>query len=123
MVWQVNYYTRPNGRKPVQEWIEAQDNSIKPSIDARIEKLRMEGPLLVENGMLVPIRERPGGRIVPGFYELKHSGKKWRIATYHNLSNNTFILISGWRKSRQIQEPDVQRALRLLEEYLSMEGG
>ena len=123
MVWQVIYYTRPNGRRPAQEWIEAQDNSIKPSIDARIEKLRMEGLLLVDNGMLEPIRERPRGKIVPGFYELKHIGKKWRIATYYNLKKNSFVLISGWRKSRQIQEPDVQRALRLLEEYLSVEGG
>ena len=123
MVWQVNYYTKPNGRKPAKEWIDAQDNSIKPSIDARIEKLRMEGLLLIENGMLVPIRERPGGRVVPNFYELKHNGKKWRIATYHDLKKHIFLLISGWRKSRQIQEPDVQRALRLLNEYLSTEGG
>ena len=123
-MWQVIYYTRPNGRKPAREWIEAQDSSIKPSIDARIEKLKMEGLLLRENKMmLVPIREKPGGRIVPGFYELKHSGKKWRIATYHDLKKDIFVLISGWRKSQPIQQQDVQRALRLLDEYLSIEGG
>ncbi len=118
-MWQVNYYTRPNGHKPAKEWIEAQDNRIRPSIDARIEKLKMEGLLLLQNEMLVPIKEKPGGKIVPGFYELKHSSKKWRIATYHDLKKNMFVLISGWRKSRQLQERDVQRALRLLEEYLS----
>jgi putative component of toxin-antitoxin plasmid stabilization module len=122
-MWQVDYYTRPNGHKPAKEWIEAQDNSIRPSIDARIEKLKMEGLLLLDNGMLEPIRERPGGRIVPNFYELRHIGKKWRIATYHNRKRDIFVLISGWRKSRQIQEPDVQRALTLLNEYLSIEGG
>lgn len=121
-MWQDIYYTRPNGRQPAREWIEAQDNSIKPSIDARIEKLRMEGPLLPDE-MLVPIREKPRGRIVPGFYELKHRGKKWRIATYHDLKKDIFVLICGWRKLRQLQERDVQKALRLLEEYLSTEGG
>ena len=119
-MWQVIYYTRPNGRKPAKEWIEAQDSSIKPSIDARIEKLKIEGLLLLENEMLVPIREKRGGKIVPGFYELKHSGKKWRIATYHDLNKDIFVLISGWRKSRQSQERDLQRALRLLDEYLSI---
>ena len=122
-MWQVIYYTRPNGRKPAQEWIEAQDNSIKPSIDARIEKLRTEGLLLVDNGMLVPIRESPGGRVVPDFYELRHISKKWRLATYYNRKKNIFVLISGWRKSQPIQQQDVQRALRLLDEYLSIEGG
>lgn len=124
-MWQVIYYTRPNGRKPAREWIEDQDNSIRPSIDARIERLKTEGLLLTENKMLVPIREkqRKKKRIAPGFYELKDLGKKWRIATYHDLRRDIFVLISGWRKSRQSQERDVQRAIRLLDEYLSTRGG
>jgi hypothetical protein len=121
-VWQVIFYTRPNGRRPAQEWIDSQDNSIRPSIDVRIQKLRLEGQLLVENDMLVPIREKPGGRLVPGFYELKDRGRKWRIATYHDLNKDIFVLIWGWRKSRQSQEQDVRRALKLLEEYKFTEG-
>lgn len=122
-MWQVDYYTRPNGRKPAKEWIDDQDNSIKPSIDNRIQKLKTEGLLLLENKMLVPIREKPGGKIVPRFYELRHIGKKWRIATYYDLKKNMFVLISGWRKLRQLQEEDVRKALTLLEEYLSKQGG
>ena len=118
-MWQVNYYTRPNGRKPAEEWIDNQDNSIRPSIDARIQKLRDEGLFLLENKMLVPIRERPGGRIVPDFYELRHISKKWRLAIYHDRKKNVFVLISGWRKSQPIQQRDVDRALTLLNEYLS----
>ena len=121
--YRVIYYTRPKGRRPAQEWIKAQDNSIKPSIDARIEKLKMEGLLLLENKMLVPIRERPGGRVVPDFYELRHISKKWRLATYHDRKKNIFVLISGWRKSQPIQQRDIDRALKLLEEYFSIEGG
>jgi len=84
----------------------------------------MEGLLLIENGMLVPIREirRRRGRssIIPGFYKLKDRGKKWRIATYHDLKKNMFLLFWGWRKTRESQEID--RAIRLLQEYLSREG-
>ena len=122
-MWQDIYYTRPNGRQPAREWSEEQDNSIRPSIDARRDRLRKEGLFLLENKMLVPIRERPGGRIVPDFYELRHIGKKWRLAIYYDRKKNIFVLISGWRKLEQVQEPDVQRALTLLEEYLSTEGG
>ena len=116
-MWQVDYYTRPNGRQPAKKWIDDQDNSIKPSIDKRIQALRMKGPSLSES-MLEPIRERPGGRIVPDFYELKHIGKKWRLAIYHDRKKNVFVLISGWRKSQLIQQRDVDRALTLLSEYL-----
>jgi hypothetical protein len=122
-MWDVDYYTRPNGRKPAKEWIDDQDNSIKPSIDNRIEKLKAEGLFLRENKMLVPIREKPGGKVVPNFYELRSISKKWRLAIYHDRKKNIFMLISGWRKLQRVQESDVQRALRLLEEYLSMEGG
>ena len=122
-MWQDIYYTRPNGRQPAKEWIEEQDNSIKPSIDAWRDRLKKEGLFLLENKMLVPIRESPGGRVVPDFYELRHISKKWRLAIYHDRNKNIFVLISGWRKLEQVQEPDVQRALTLLEEYLSTEGG
>ena len=43
LMWQDDYYTRPNGRQPAKDWIEEQDNSIKPSIDARRESLKKEG--------------------------------------------------------------------------------
>jgi len=119
-MWQDIYYTRPNGHQPAKEWIDEQDNSIKPSIDARRDRLRKEGLLLLENKMLVPIRERPGGRIVPNFYELRYTGrKKWRLAIYYDRRKNIFVLISGWRKLQPIQQQDVNRALRLLDEYLS----
>lgn len=125
-MWNVDYYARSNGRKPAKEWIDNQDNSITPSIHARIQALKMEGLLLIDNGMLVPIKEirrrRGRSRIIPGFYELKDRGKKWRIATYHNLKRDIFVLIWGWRKTKESPERDIDKARRLLQEYLSTEG-
>ena len=123
-MWRVIYYTRPNGRQPAKEWVEGQDNSIKPSIDARIQRLRDEGLLLVENGMLVPIREKRGKKkFIPGFYELKDRTKKWRIAVYHDLKQNSFVLIHGWRKLKEAEEQEIERARTLLNEYFPIEGG
>ena len=124
-MWNVDYYTRLNGRKPAKEWIESQDNSIRPSIDARIQKLREEEvPLLVDNGMLVPIREkREKKKLIPGFYELKHRANKWRIAVYQDRKKNSFVLIHGWRKLKESEEQEIERARRLLNEYKSIEGG
>ena len=57
LVWnKVIYYARPNGRQPAREWINEQDNSIRPSIDVRIEKLRMEGLILKDTKMLVRVK-------------------------------------------------------------------
>lgn len=79
-MWQVEYYQRLNGREPAKDWKNEQDNSIKPSIDARINMLKQEGLVLIENKILEPIREKPGGKLILNFYELRHIGKKWRLA-------------------------------------------
>jgi hypothetical protein len=122
-MWRVDYYTKSNGRQPAKDWIESQDNSIRPSIDARIDMLKREGPQLPET-MLVLITPRgKGEKFIPGFYELKHRGKKWRIATYHDRGKNKFVLLCGWRKSQDIQEWDIDKARKLLDEYKLTEGG
>jgi len=118
-MWDVIFYTRPNGRKPAQEWIQDQEKSIQASIDTRINRLRIEGPLLVESRRLVPIRKKPKhGRPIHGFYELRDLSKKWRIAVYHDVRRSAFVLISGWRKLQPVQKDDVDKAIRLLDEYL-----
>jgi hypothetical protein len=118
-MWKVEYYQRFNGREPAKDWKNEQDNSIKPSIDARVNMLRQEGLALIENKILEPIRESPGGKLIVNFYELRHVGKKWRLSVYYDSRKDSFILISGWRKSQRIQQQDVDVAIRLLKEYLS----
>ena len=120
-MWLVEYYTRPDGSQPAQEWISEQDNSIKRSIRDRIEKLRENGLLLARNGMLVPIKRKrkKKDKFIAGFFELKHRGHKWRVATYFDQKEGKFILLRGWRKHSRIQIGDVDKARELLEEYLA----
>ena len=111
------YYTRPNGRKPAKEWIEVQDSRIQASIDDMKGKLKSEDiDVLVANRMLVPIRENPGGRVVPGFYELKKYG--WRVAVYYDKKRDSFVMMCGWLKKKDLQKSDVDKAITLLQEYL-----
>ncbi len=56
---------------------------------------------------------------VDGFYELRHEGKKWRIAVLYVTRPARFILLCGWRKSQRVQPDDVTRARALAHEYLS----
>ena len=114
------YYTKPNERQLAREWIEDRKNStIKASIDARLTKLSQEGLALLEGKILVPIQETPNGRIVTDYYELRHVGKKWRLAVYYERAKDVFVIIWGWRKDQKVQERDVAKALNLLDEYLS----
>ena len=106
--------------QPAREWIEDRKNStIRASIDAHLTRLGQEGLALLEGKILVPIRETPNGRIVTDFYELRHLGKKWRLAVYYERVKDVFVIIWGWRKDQPVQERDVAKALNLLAEYLS----
>jgi len=119
LVWnKVIYYTRPNGRQPAADWINDKDNStLWPSIDARIHRLDIEG-LSLNREMLRPIKGKDSH-----LYELRHKGKKWRIATYYNEKRDIFVLLCGWRKTQRKQPLDVAKARRLLHAYLDYEGG
>lgn len=121
-MYDVVYYYRPNGDCPAREWIENLDNSLVDSVDARLESLKREGMVLLGTKMMEVIRARRAKDRIHGFYELKHTGKKWRLAVYHDMKENKFVLLRGWRKSQQRQEGDIDAARNLLLEYLSTKG-
>jgi len=120
-MWLVEYYTRPDGSQPAREWISEQDNSIRASIYAKIETLGKEGLILRGNGILVTIKRKrkKKDKFIARFFELKHRGHKWRVATYFDQKEGKFILLRGWRKHSRIQIGDVDKARELLEEYLA----
>lgn len=119
MCYKIIYFTRPNGKQPAQEWInDTRNANLQPSIDARIQKLNDEGLVLVNTEILKPIKGDDND-----LYELRHQGKgkKWRIAVYYDRKKNVFVLLCGWRKTQEKQESYIERARRLLHEYLDMQ--
>jgi len=121
-VYDVVYYYRPNGRSPAREWVESLDNSVTDCVDARLEYLEKKGLLLLNTEMMEWIPAKRGGARIHGFYELRHEGKKWRMGVYHDLGENKFILLDGWRKSQPKQQANIEKAIDLLQEYLSTKG-
>ncbi len=113
------YYVRPNGRCECKEWRDQQDGSIAPSIDARIEQLRRYGLKVLNTEMMCRVKAKKPSERIPGLYELRHRGKKWRIVIIHSGSLDAFVLLCGWRKSQRVQPEDVEHARMLAREYLS----
>jgi hypothetical protein len=114
-MYKVISYTRPDGEQPVRDWINAQDNSIKPNIRRKVDDLRKHGlSLLGTNAMDVILGQDNG------FFELRNRALGWRIAVYYSLKSATFILLHGWHKDNNYKK-EIQRARILLHEYLKWE--
>jgi len=118
MPYDIVYYKDNRGTEPVADWIGDPSNAnIRIGIFARITDLRDYGPNLnpIKLPPIVP-RGKKRERI-NGFYELKHRSKGWRIACYHDLDYDWFVLLNGFRKSQQAR--GIRRAYTLVHEYLA----
>lgn len=87
-------------------------------MDARIEQLRRNGLKLLNTEMMCSIVAGTKTESVDGLYELRHEGKKWRIAVLYLVAQSAFVLLCGWRKSQRVQPRDIARACMLAREYL-----
>ena len=107
------YYTKHNGRQPAAIFMDRQPVNIRADIDAKVRKLR-------ENGVDVLINTAMVGLLGPKeLYELRNRGLGWRVAFYFDRGINTFVLLCGFKKQRNLQPSDVEQARRYLKEYLS----
>ena len=117
-MYKVVYYARPDGTAPVRDWIAGQDNSVRPGIRAKIERLKEHGPKLEGTKSF----EYISGPDV-GLWELRDVGLGWRIVTYHDLKADRFVLLYGFRKKKKKeQQADFAVARKLLHEYQEFGG-
>lgn len=107
------YYTRHNGRQPAVKFRDRQPKNVKADIDAKVNKLREKGvDVLINTNMVDWLGTK-------GLYELRNRGLGWRIAFYFDRDIDTFVLLCGFKKQRDLQPSDVEQARRYLTEYLS----
>jgi len=111
-VYEYEYYTTKRGEQPARDWIEALPIGERGVIRQKMQKLSEEGLKLLKTNMLSTIEG-----YCADFYELR--GGKIRIGLYLDRSKNTFVLLHGWRKTRQRQARDIDEAYRRLVDYLS----
>ena len=123
---EVIFYKDKSGSELAYEWLkEPSQSSFKKSIYARITMLRSQGISLLNNKrILEPISPRGHKeKRINGFYELKHHGQEWRIALYHDIKRNIFVLFCGWKKtSSGSHQQGINRAYSLMYEYLEVNG-
>ena len=111
-MWHVDYYTEPNGRQPVAEWLDELDKKTSAHIQDKVVRLQQNGLILLNTNMMAPIKGYGGD-----FYELKYS--KYRIALYHETASNTFVLLHGFKKERRRETREIETAYSRLREYKS----
>ena len=123
MLIEIVYYKDRRGHEPAAEWMPDPDNAtILPSIDARLTKLHESGLLLLGTQMMRPIEPRgKKDATVQGFYEIRHVSQKWRLAIYHDIKKHCFVLIHGWRKKRQSEKQQIDKAYTMVYDYIESE--
>jgi phage-related protein len=111
-VYHVSYYREPDGCEPVAEWLDSLDIKAKAVIMDKISRLGEHGLILLRTNMMKRIQNRD-----KDFYEL--IGGRCRIALYHEVIGNSFILLHGFIKKRQRETREIDIARSRLHEYQS----
>ena len=112
------YYERPNGDRPVEEWLQSLTKQERAGIKSKMQSLREEGLLLISTKMLKSIKNiEKRDKQDKNLYELVYSNL--RVCTYFDSTCQTFVYLRGWKKKRNIQWDDVNNCRELLHEYLA----
>ena len=111
-MWHIDYYTEPSGRQPVAEWLDSLNNEIRLHTRDKVVRLQQNGLVLLNTSMMEPIKGYGGD-----FYEIKYSN--YRIALYHETTNDAFILLHGFKKEKRRESREIGIAYSRLREYQS----
>jgi phage-related protein len=112
-LWEIEYYTRPNGNQPVALWLEQLSIDYRKVIEAKIVALAQYGTQLLDTKVLKLIRGSDND-----FYELR--GGRCRVAVFHSGIARRFVLLHGFIKTRDNERREISRARDMLHEYLQM---
>lgn len=115
-MYEVEYYTKRGGRRPVGDWLDGLDQRLQALMDTKIKRLAQYGLELLKTSMVKSISGRDRD-----LYELR--GGQCRIAFYYDRQRGDFVLLHGWLKKRQKHEQDIEHARWLVREYLSPSEG
>ena len=113
-MWHIDYYTDPNGRQPIVEWLDRLDKKTRNHLLDKVVRLQQYGLMLLDTSMLRTIKGYGND-----FYEIKYSN--FRIALYHEIITNSFVLLHGFKKERMKEIQDIKTAYARLLEYQSRE--
>ncbi|SHO81564.1 hypothetical protein, phage-related [hydrothermal vent metagenome] len=114
MRWEVNYYKKNNGNKPVEEWINSLDFKLQSKIFRTFELLE-EFNINLKAPYVKPLGDK--------LYELRVKDSKgiYRII-YFSYINRQFIMLNGFMKKRE-KTPlnEIELAKKRMKEVLKNE--
>ena len=113
-MYPVKFYRDKRGKEPVAKWLDEvfkSDAAGASKIDDRIQKLRKYGLELLATNIMkrLSVADSHLYELIPGAY---------RVIVYHDTKQSKFILLHGFRKKRQRQDKDIDRAKLRLKDYL-----
>ena len=109
-MWRIDYYTEPNGRQPVELWLNRLNKKTSAYVQDKILRLQQYGLMLLDTNMMKPIKGYGSN-----FYEIIYN--RYRIALYYKMENSTFVLLHGFMKERQRETREIEIAYSRLCEY------
>ena len=111
----VEYFRRLNGRVTTQKWLDKQEHDISAGFLAKFRMAEAEGLNLLNTNALAKIVGQSN------LYEIKY--RSYRIITYFDTSINTFIMLNGFKKQKMNEKMEIEKGIRLMNEYLAVYGG
>ena len=115
-MYRIEYYQNKRGEQPLSKWLNnifKSDAAGAARIDAQIQKLREHGLKLINTNMMKPIIGTDSH-----FYELRPG--PYRIIFFYDVAQSKFILLHGFRKTKQRQDKEIAHARLNLQKYLLM---
>lgn len=115
MEFEVIFYALPNGKVPMQEFLDALDGKMRAKMLREISLLAVNGP---------DLREPDSKHIGDGIYELRAKvGSNISRALYFFVVGRKVILTNGFaKKTQKTPRAELEKAKRYRAEYLNREG-
>jgi len=111
-MWRIKYYAESSGRQPVAEWLDSLDKKTSAYVQDKIDLLQQHGLILLNTNMMRPIKGYGNN-----FYEIKYSN--YRVVLYHETISHAFVLLHGFKKERQRESKEIEKAYSRLRDYQS----
>ncbi len=113
-MYRIEHYTRPNGEQRVRAWLNSRQVDQYTAIAAKIERLELEGPKLLDTEMMRTIKNSD-------LWELR--GGQCRVLLYFEQQENTFVLLHGFLKKGRVEPREIAVGESLLQEYFATKQG
>lgn len=117
----IDYLEGRNGAQSGKEFLESLTASgkskLRQSLDAALYSFSKEKYSLCHTNAAKPITRVRNKPVLPGIYEIRK--QQARVIVYDDLVENTIWVVDGFLKKKRRQEDDIERAVRVIEDYLS----